>query len=71
MTTKGAYASTADELVKRITDLIPTHPEIMDLDDAWGLFKVEGFNCSDIGPSLFQAQWALAKAKKDWVAKGA
>lgn len=63
---QGKTKSTADELVKRITDLIPTHPEILSLDDAWGLFKVEGFDCKDLGPTLFQAQWALAKAKKDW-----
>jgi len=37
----------------------------------WGLFKVEGFNCEDLGATLFQAQWALAKAKKDWMMKDA
>lgn len=63
------YTSTADELVKRITDLISDHPEILTLDDVWKLFKIKGFYCEDLGPSLFQAQWAPAKAKKDWMSK--
>ena len=60
----AGYASTADRLVERIKALIPNHPEILELNDAWGLFKVDGFKCDDIGPSAFQASWALAKAKE-------
>ena len=58
-----AYSATADELVERIRALIPEHPEIMGMDDPWDLFKVEGFDCKDIGPSFFQASWALNRAK--------
>ena len=70
MTTVGKvllqnYEKTADELVRRISALIPTHPEIMELEDAWGLFKIEGFKCKDLGPTLFQAGWALRKAQAD------
>ncbi len=35
----------------------------MGMDDPWDLFKVEGFDCKDIGPSFFQASWALNRTK--------
>lgn len=57
------YQSTADELVKRIVALIPTHPEILKMSDPFALLSIDGFECDDLQPSLFQAQWALAKAK--------
>lgn len=57
------YESTADELVRRIAALIPTHPEILQFDSPWPLFKVPGFKCDDIGPSLAQVSWALRKAQ--------
>ena len=60
------YSATADKLTKRIIELIPTHPEILNLEDAWGLFKVDGFKCDDLGPSLFQASWSLREAKRIW-----
>ena len=58
------YVATADELVARILALMPAHPEIMGMDSAWDLFKVPGFKCDDIAPSLAQASWALAAAKQ-------
>ena len=58
------YASTADQLVDRIVALIPEHPEILDMTDPWSLLKVEDFKCGDLGPSFFQASWALVRAKK-------
>lgn len=60
------YESTAHELRDRIYALIPTQPQIMELTDCWGLFKVPGFNCNDLGPSMFQAQWALGAARGKW-----
>ena len=57
------YATTGHELRDRIVALIPTHPEIMQIENAFDLFKVEGFKCDDLGPSLAQAQWALSAAK--------
>jgi len=57
------YISTANELSDRILKLIPEHPEISELDDCWGLFKIEGFKCDDLSPSFFQASWALNDAK--------
>jgi hypothetical protein len=61
-----AYAETANTLVDRIVALIPAHPEIMSMDDPWALFKVPGFKCNDLQPSLFQASWALSKAQQQY-----
>lgn len=64
MSTSGdPYAFTADALTQRILALIPAHPEILTLTDAWQLFKVPGFECGDLAPSMAQADAALAKAK--------
>lgn len=63
------YESTAQELKRRITALIPSHPEILDLDSPWGLFKIDGFDCGDLEPSLAQASVALAHAKTEYRAK--
>ena len=52
------YAGIANDLCDRIVALIPDHPEIMDMTSAWDLHGVEGFDCSDLRPSLFQATWA-------------
>ena len=57
------YVATADELVNRISALIPSHPEILSIENPFDLFKVEGFKCDDLQPSLAQASWALSKAK--------
>lgn len=58
------YVSTAEKLVERITALVPQHPEILSMESCWDLFKVPGFKCDDLGPSMAQAGWALAKAKR-------
>lgn len=49
------YGEAIDELVKRILDFIPKYPEILVMDDPWQLFKIPGFTCDDLGPSLAQA----------------
>lgn len=56
------YTSTADKLVEIIEALIPEHPEILTMDSAFALFKVEGFKeaIKGLDPSLAQAQWALS-----------
>jgi hypothetical protein len=59
----GPHEATARELERRILALIPDHPEILDMADSWDLFKVPGFKCSDLRPSLAQAAMALASAK--------
>ena len=60
---RTAYEATANALVERIAALIPEHPEILALEDPWGLFKVPGFRCDDLQPTLAQAAAALAVAK--------
>ena len=57
------YEQTANTLRDRIVALIPDHPEIMDMESPWDLFKVDGFDCGDLAPSLYQAGYALAAAK--------
>lgn len=61
--TPESYSGTAEMLVDRIVALIPENQHILSMTSAWDLFKVDGFKCDDIGPSLFQAQFALQKAK--------
>jgi hypothetical protein len=56
-----SYEQTADELTARIMAL---GPRILPLDSPWDLFKIDGFKCDDLGPSLFQADWALRQAQK-------
>lgn len=60
------YVGIANELQDRILALIPDHPNIMQLKDPWGLFKIPEFRCNDLGPSFSQASWALASAQKIW-----
>lgn len=55
----AGYANAADQLVARIEALVPTHPEILTMENPFDLFKVKGFDCTDLDPSLAQASWAL------------
>lgn len=54
------YASTIEALTHRIVAL---GPQVLTLTDAWQLFKVPGFECRDLQPSMAQADIALATAK--------
>lgn len=58
------YENDANRLVQRIREVAATQPQILELTDPWDMFKVPGFKCDDIGPSLFQAGWALRRAKE-------
>ena len=60
------YESTANVLRDRITALIPAHPEILNMDSAFELFRIPCFNCDDLEPSIPQARWALNAAKQEW-----
>jgi len=57
------YNYVGDELLNRILKLIPQHKEILEMAEPFDLFKIKEFECSDLQPSLAQAQWALTKAK--------
>jgi hypothetical protein len=61
---REGYCSVLNKLVERIEALIPEHPEILELRNPFDLFKVPGFYCSDLEPSLMQASAALVEAKK-------
>lgn len=56
------YESTGNILADRILKLIPEHPEILTIEGAFDMFKVEGFYCDDLQPSLGQATWAIGRA---------
>jgi len=58
------YESVGQQLVTRIMALVPEHPEILQLDSAWGLFKIPGFKCDDLQPSFGQASAALGIAQR-------
>jgi hypothetical protein len=62
------YVATAETLKARIMSLIPTNPAILEMESAWDLFDVPGFDCSDLGPSGAQASWALSSAVNTWKA---
>ena len=59
-----AYEATGNALRDRILALIPGHPEILEMDDCFKLFKVEGFKCDDLQPSMAQAGWAIRAAQR-------
>ena len=61
---QAIYEATANELRDRILALIPTHPEILDMTSAFDLFRVEGFKCNDLQPSMGQAMFAMESAKR-------
>ena len=58
------YSDTILELENRIRALVPANPGILQIDNPFDLFKVEGFKCDDLQPSLTQAAIALNRAKK-------
>ena len=61
------YASLCNELASRIASLGKSNPEIkqkiLAMDDAWDLFRIPGFQCGDLGPSMAQAYGALRAAQ--------
>ena len=53
-----------ERLTSRILDLLPEHPEIMDMVYPGDLFKLDGFMIDDLRVSVFQAQLALDTARE-------
>ena len=68
-TTATCYRGTIATLTQRIMDLVPSHPEILHLSSAWGLFRIPGFQCDDLAPSLAQAAAALTSAQQQFKLK--
>jgi hypothetical protein len=60
------YCAVAEELKRRILALTPEHPGILGITDVWDLFKVSGFDCRDLGPTMAQANDALAEAQQEY-----
>ena len=60
------YADTANSLADGIKAMILDHPEILEIQDVFDLFKVEGYKLVNdkFEPSLAQASWALQRAKQ-------
>ena len=62
----GNYESVAHELRDRILKLIPSNQKILLIDDCWDLFKIDGFSCKGLNPTVAQAAWALKAAKEQY-----
>lgn len=58
------YERRANKLVERIVESMKAHPEARTVTSVWELFKVPGFKCDDLQPSLAQAEAALSVAKR-------
>lgn len=58
------YSSTAEVLSDRIYNLIEDNQYILDTTDPWKLFGIEGFDCSDLQPTMYQVMYALERAKQ-------
>lgn len=61
--TDKTYVEIGGTLVERIVALIPDNPQIMYMSNPFDLLDIKGFEHSDLAPSVFQVNWALAKAK--------
>jgi hypothetical protein len=66
----SAYEAAGQELKRRIAALIPEHPAILEITNVFDLYKVPGFACSDLQPSLAMAGAALSAAKSEWRRRG-
>lgn len=64
-TSAWTYDTVAEELVRRIAALIPTHPEIVTMENEWDLTKVVGFVYADLQPTFYQVSWALRRAQAE------
>ena len=60
------YEQSTQELKRRILVLIPTNPHIMEMADPFQLFRIPGFNCDDLSPSLAMSSMALSLAKEEY-----
>lgn len=60
------FEDPAYELVSRILALIPDHPDILEMENPRDLFKIEGFECTDLALEYNQAAWAFGRAKHEY-----
>lgn len=66
----AAYRTETMELYKRIVELIPSHPEILLMENPHELSGVEEFNIDDLNPSLGQISGALLAAQEIYTKMG-
>lgn len=59
------YDGVVGALADQIRALLPLQPQVLQLEDPWGLFRVPGFNCEAFNPSLEQATWALRIVQRE------
>ena len=59
------YTNTGNQLAQKIQDLIPTHPQILIMEDPFLLTSIPELQeaIQALQPSMGQAQWALGHAK--------
>ena len=64
--TNEDYSNKAEAAAALIEAAIPDNPEILAIDSAWGLFKVEDLKpkLRAMGLTFFQASWALREAQR-------
>ena len=55
------------ELTKRILGLMEREPRVVEISDPWELFKVPGFKCDDLEPTVAEASAALGEARELYV----
>jgi len=60
------YEKCGQSLKSRILALIPKHKQILQITDPFELFRIPGFKCDDLEPTLAMADAALAQAKYDY-----
>jgi hypothetical protein len=60
------YGKSIYTLAGRIYELIPTRPEILQMDDPWRVLKIPGLQSDDLEITLMQVRYALAMARKRW-----
>lgn len=58
-----AYDNGIDELERRISELVPANPSILEMMNPFDLLKVEGFKWRDLQPSLGQVASALRRVQ--------
>lgn len=58
-----SYTETVQLLSDRILALIDAHESVLSMKNPFKLFGFQEFECSDLGPSLLQAQMALELAQ--------
>jgi len=63
--TEHYYQATIEILYERIVKLLPQHPEILEMQSPFELFKIKEFNTLGLDTTLAQAVAVLSKIKAE------